>query len=178
MLLKCDIGKDSWGSLGLQGDPASPSYGRSVLGVHWKDWCWRWNYNTWSTWCKDLTHLKRPWCWERLRAEWEGVTAHEMVGWHHQFSGHAFGQTLGLGDGQGGLACYSPWGCKESDATERLNWTDLDLTSKFEEIALWQYTELLETFGFRYLFGFPHNVDSGVYSAKRKVLISRYRSQW
>ena len=115
---------------------------------------------------------------ERLRAEWEGVTAHEMVGWHHQFNGHAFGQTLGLGDGQGGLACYSPWGCKESDMTEQLNWTDLDPTSKFEEIALWQYTELLETFGFRYLFGFPHNVDSGVYSAKRKVLILRYRSQW
>ena len=42
----------------------------------------------------------------------------EMVGWHHQLNGHEFKQALGIGDGQGGLACCSPWGCKESDATE------------------------------------------------------------
>ena len=42
----------------------------------------------------------------------------EMVGWHHQLSGHGFQWTPGVGDGQGGLACYSPWGCKESDMTE------------------------------------------------------------
>ena len=59
-------------TLGLQGDPTSPSYRRSVLGVHWKDWCWSWNSNTLATWCKELTHLKRPWCWERLRAGGEG----------------------------------------------------------------------------------------------------------
>ena len=45
----------------------------------------------------------------------------ELVGWHHQFGGHGFGQALGGGNGQGGLACCSPWGCKESDTTERLN---------------------------------------------------------
>ena len=45
---------------------------RSVLGVHWKDWCWSWNSNSLATWCKELTHLKRPWCWERLRAGGEG----------------------------------------------------------------------------------------------------------
>ena len=38
---------------------------RSVLGVHWKDWCWSWNSNTLATWCAELTHLKRPSCWER-----------------------------------------------------------------------------------------------------------------
>ena len=38
------------------------------LGVHWKDWCWSWNSNTLATWCEELTHLKRPWCWERLKA--------------------------------------------------------------------------------------------------------------
>ena len=42
------------------------------LGVHLKDWCWSWNSNTLATWCEDLTRLKRPWCWERLRAGWEG----------------------------------------------------------------------------------------------------------
>ena len=40
---------------------------RSVLRVHWKDWCCSWNSNTLATWCKELTHLKRPWCWERLK---------------------------------------------------------------------------------------------------------------
>ena len=44
-----------------------------------------------------------------------------MVGWHHQLDGHEFEQTPGVGDGQGGLACYSPWGSKESDTTEPLN---------------------------------------------------------
>ena len=47
----------------------------------------------------------------------------QMVGWHHQLDGHGFGWTLGVGDGQKGLACCGLWGCKESDMTERLNWT-------------------------------------------------------
>ena len=57
--------------------------------------------------------------------EKKGTTEEEMVGWHHQLSGHAFGWTPGVGDGQGGLACRSSWGHKESDTTERLNWTEL-----------------------------------------------------
>ena len=48
-----------------------------------------------------------------------------MVGWHHWLDGHEFEQVLGVGDGQGSLTCYSPWGCKESDMTELLNWTEL-----------------------------------------------------
>ena len=48
------------------GDPTSPSQRRSVLGIHWKDWCWSWNSNTLATSCKDLTHWKIPWCWEGL----------------------------------------------------------------------------------------------------------------
>ena len=44
-----------------------------------------------------------------------------MIGWHHQLNGHKFEQTPGDGDGQGSLVCCSPWGCKESDMTERLN---------------------------------------------------------
>ena len=49
------------------------------------------------------------------------MTEDEMVGWHHQLDGCEFEQALGVGDGQGGPACYSPWGRKESDTTERLN---------------------------------------------------------
>ena len=44
----------------------------SVLNIHWKDWCWSWNSNTLATWCEELTHLKRPWCWERLKVGGEG----------------------------------------------------------------------------------------------------------
>ena len=42
------------------------------LNIHWKDWCWSWSSNTLATWCKELTHWKRPWCWGRLRAGGEG----------------------------------------------------------------------------------------------------------
>ena len=45
---------------------------KSVLNIHWKDWYWSWNSNTLATWCEELTHLKRPWCWERLKAGGEG----------------------------------------------------------------------------------------------------------
>ena len=53
-----------------------------------------------------------------------GTMGNEMVGWHHQLNGHEFGWTPGVGDGQGGLVCCDSWGCKQSDTTERLNWTD------------------------------------------------------
>ena len=49
-----------------------PAYLTYILGVHCKDWCWSWNSNTLATWCEELTHWKRSWCWERLRAGREG----------------------------------------------------------------------------------------------------------
>ena len=49
------------------------------------------------------------------------MTEDEMVGWHHQLNGHEFEQALGVDDGQGGLVCCIPWGCKELDTTEQLN---------------------------------------------------------
>ena len=70
ILLNCGVGEDSWESLGLQGDPTSPFWRRSVLNIHWKDWCW--SCNTLVTWCEELIHWKRPWCWERLRVGREG----------------------------------------------------------------------------------------------------------
>ena len=56
--------------------------------------------------------------------EEKGKTEVEMAGWHHWLDGHEFEWTLGHGDGQGGLACCNSWGHKESDTTERLNWTE------------------------------------------------------
>ena len=55
------------------------------------------------------------------RPEEKGMTEDEMVGWHHRLNGHEFELVLGVGEGQGSLACYSPWDCKESDMTE-VNW--------------------------------------------------------
>ena len=54
------------------------------------------------------------------------MTEDEMAGWHHWLDGHEFGWTPGVGDEQGGLAHCSSWGCKESDTTEQLKWTELN----------------------------------------------------
>ena len=72
---------------------------------------------------RKTNYLKKPWCWERLKVGGKGTTEDEMVGWHHRCDGHEFEETLGVGDGQGSLACCSPWGCKELDTTKQLNWT-------------------------------------------------------
>ena len=72
MLLNCCVGEDSWESLGLQGDPTSQSYRKSVLNIHWKDWCWNWNSNTLATWCEELMHWERLLCQERLKMRGEG----------------------------------------------------------------------------------------------------------
>ena len=63
------------------------------------------------------------------------MTEDEIVGWHHRLDGHEFEQALGVGDGQGSLVCCSPWGCKELDITECLNWT--------EQSTFWQNIILL-----------------------------------
>ena len=63
--------------------------------------------------------------------EEKGMTEDEMAGWHHRLDGPEFEWTPGDGDGQGGLACCSPWGRKELDMTERLNWTELNWTNNF-----------------------------------------------
>ena len=74
--------------------------------------------------------LGRDWGQEEKR-----VTEAEMAGWHHPLHGHEFELALGVGDGQGSQACCGPWGCKESDMTEWLNWTELNCSL---EEKLWQ----------------------------------------
>ena len=56
----------------LQGDQTSQFWKKSVLNIHWKDWCWCWSYNTLATWCEELIQWKRPWCGERLKTGGEG----------------------------------------------------------------------------------------------------------
>ena len=79
---------------------------------------WPPDAKSWLIW-KDLGAGK-DWGQEE-----KGMTEDEMAGWHHQFDGHGFGWTLGVGDGQGGLVCCSSRGHKESDMTEQLNWTEI-----------------------------------------------------
>ena len=84
----------------------------------------------WSPVAKNRLTGKDPDAGQDWMQEEKGMTTEdEMVGWHHQLSGHEFEQALGVGDGQGGLARCSPWGHKESDTTEWLNWTGTHVMS-------------------------------------------------
>ena len=68
---------------------------------------------------------KDPHAGKGWRQEEKGMTDDEMLGWHHRLDGHGFQQAPGVGVGQGSLECCTPWGCKESDTTVQLNWTEL-----------------------------------------------------
>ena len=88
----------------------------------------------------------KDWRWEK-----KGTTEDEEVGCHHILDGHEFGWTPGVDDGQGGLACCSSWGHKESDMTEQLNWTEGNLYY-FKKVlflliffSFWDTSELLYT---------------------------------
>ena len=78
----------------------------------------------WPPDVKNWLIWKDPDVGKDWRQEEKGTAEVEMVGWHHRLDGHGFGWTPGVGDGQGGVACCSSWGCRESDTTERLNWTE------------------------------------------------------
>ena len=78
----------------------------------------------WPPDVKNWLIWKDPDAGKDRRQEEKGMTEDEMARWHHWLDGHEFEWTPGVGDGQGGLACCSPWGRRESDRTEQLNWTD------------------------------------------------------
>ena len=77
----------------------------------------------WPPDAKSWLTGKDPDAGKDWRREEKGMTKDELVGWHHQLNEHKFEQAPGDGDGQGGPVCCSPWGRKESDVTEWLNWT-------------------------------------------------------
>ena len=92
-----------------------------VLNIHWKDWCWSWNSNTYV---KNWVIWKDPDAGKDWKQEEKRMTEDEMFGWHHWFNGHEFEQTPGDGEEQGSLACCSPWGHKSQ--TQLSNWTELN----------------------------------------------------
>ena len=83
-----------------------------------------WDFILWPPDGKNWFTGKKPDAGKDWRQEEKGVTEDEMVGWHHQLDGHEFGQASGVGDGQGGLVCCTPWGRKEwwHDWATELNW--------------------------------------------------------
>ena len=123
MLLNCGVGEDSWESLGLQGNQTSQSKGnQSWISIGRTDVeaetpiLWPPDETSWLIW-KD-PDAGKDWGQEK------GMTEDEMAGWHHRLNRHGFAQALGVCDRQGSLACCRPWGHKESDMTEWLNWTE------------------------------------------------------
>ena len=83
----------------------------------------------WPTEAKNWLIGKDPDAGKDWRQEEKGTTEDETVGWHHQLNGHEFEQAPRVGDGQGSLACYHPWGCKESDTLRY--WIELSLSLEF-----------------------------------------------
>ena len=124
MLLNCGVEEDSWKSFGLQGiQPVHPKGNQSWIFIgrtHSEAETpifWPSDVKNWLT-GKDLSAGK-DWTEEE-----KGMTEDEMVRWHHQLNRYEFEQALGIGGGQGSLACCSPWGHKEWDLTDWLNWTE------------------------------------------------------
>ena len=81
----------------------------------------------WPPYAKSWLIGKDPDAGRDRGKEEKGTTEDDMAGWHHRLDGHEFEWTPGVGDGQGGLTCYNSWDRKESDMTEQLNWTELNI---------------------------------------------------
>ena len=100
---------------------------RSVLCVHWRDWCWIWNSNTLTIWYKEVNHLKRPWSWERLRAGGEG----DNRGWDGWVVSPTQGTWVWVNSrnwwwtGKPGI--LHSMRLQRVDTTEPLNWTELNV---------------------------------------------------
>ena len=138
MLLNCGVGKDSWESLGLQGDPSSPLWRRSALGFLWKNDAKAETPVLWPPYAKSWLIGKDSDVGRDLGQEEKGTIEDEMAGWHHWLDGRESGWTPGVGDGQGGLACCNSWGHKESDRIERLNWTELKVEKGDWKESKWE----------------------------------------
>ena len=90
---------------------------KSTLNIHWKDWCWSWNFNTLATWCKELTNWKRPWCWEKLKAGGEG----DDRGWDGRMASPTW--WMWVWASSGGWWCTGKPGMLQSNRFQRV-WHD------------------------------------------------------
>ena len=125
MLLNCHVGEDSWESLGLQGDQTK------LISKGNQYWIFIGRTDAeaevpvlWPPDVKNRLVGKDPDAGKDWRQEEKGTTEYEIFGWHPWLDGHEFEQAPELVIDRGSLACSSPWGRKESDLTQQLNWTD------------------------------------------------------
>ena len=130
MLLNCGVGEDSWESLGLQGEPTSPFKGDQSWVFFERNDAKAETPILWPPDAKSWFIGKDPDSERDWGQEEKGTTEDEMAGWHHWFDGRESEWTLGVGDGQGGLVCCNLWSRRESDVTEQLNWTELNIQWK------------------------------------------------
>ena len=124
MLLNCDVGEESWESLGLKGDPTIHSEGDQPCDFFRRNGAKAETPGLWPPHVKSWLIGKDSDAVRDWGQEEKGMTEDEMAGWHHWLDGHESGWTLGVGDGQGGLVCCNSWCHRESDTTERLSWTE------------------------------------------------------
>ena len=136
MLLNCGVGEGSWESLGLQGDPTSPFWRRSVLGIIGRTDAKAETPVLWPTHVKSWLTGKDSDAGRGWGQEEKGTTEGEMAGWYHQLDGRESEWTLGVGDVQGDLAFCDSWGRKELDTTKRLNWTEVLILVRIYEAML------------------------------------------
>ena len=144
---------------------------RSVLGVHWKDWCWSWNSNTLATSCKELTHWKRPWCWEGLGAGGEG----DDRGWDGWMASLTRWTWVWVNSGSwwwtgrpGVLRFMGSQRVGHDWATE-LNWTELSVLTYLLASCQWVYLFIClviifstDSFPSLWLFNFGVNLPKSV----------------
>ena len=125
MLLNCGAVEDSWESLGSKEiKPVNPKWNQSWIFIGRTDDEAEASI-LWLPEAKNWLIKKDPDAGKDWRLGEKGTIEDEMVGWHHWLDVHEFEQAPGVGDRQGSLACCSPWGHKELDLTEWLNWTKL-----------------------------------------------------
>ena len=160
MLLNHGFGEDSWESLQLQGDKSqsilkeiSPEY--SLEGLMLKLKLQYFGHLMWRADSFEKTDAGKDWGQEE-----KGTTEDEMVGWHHQLDGHEFEQAPGVGVGQESLACCSPWGCKELDMTEQLNWIPALFPVLFFSLALITFKFTTYTYLFCLISSSPLEIRS------------------
>ena len=119
--------------------------GGSVLGVHWKDWCWSWNSSTLASSCEELTHWKRPWCWERSGAGGEG----DDRGWDGWMASSTQWTWVWVNSGswwwtgRPGVLWFMGSQRVWHDWTTELNWKAYRLTSRWKDtyIMVWEGSE-------------------------------------
>ena len=126
MRLNWGIGEDSWESLGLQGDPTSPFEEDQPWDFFGRNDAKAETPILWPPHAKSWLIGKDPDAERDWGQEERGTTEDEMARWHRWLNRCEFEWTPGVGNKQGGLVCCNSWGCKESDMTERLNWTELN----------------------------------------------------